>query len=532
MADDNHENHSHSLVSSNAASHRDPTVRWFWLFAIGHLILWFLVPTLTQPNAPLDTLEMLYWGHEWQWGYFKHPPLPAWIAEASCQLFGRAVWPTYLAAQICVVTCFWAVWKLAREILRPWHALCAAFVLEASYYYNYTTPELNNNVVSRTFWALTILFFHRALSRGKNGWWLLTGISVGLGLLSRYDTFVLIAIMLGFAILHPVARKCWRTAGPYLGLTAGLILVAPHLHWLVTNDFPTVRYFQNRSSGNEGWERHLINPSMFFLTQMGAILPAVLLSAPLISNWRLRKLAKNERFHSDFLLCMALGPFLFILAASATLGFGLKSMWGTALWSYTGALLLYIVPLREDALPSKRVLSLSVATTLVFAVGLTLRNTALPFVRHEGSRIHFSGDQLADQVQERWDQVSDEPLECIGGFPWLASNVAFYSDDRASVYTGLDQNKSPWLSDEEFEQNGGVVLWRESPYEDELLRKLHERFPQAIYEAPIMVHWQSDAQIEDVEVRIAIIPPDADEEEKDVVRTASATASDDSATVR
>ena len=407
MAGENHEDHSTSHVSLNDASCGDPTVRWFWLFAIGHLILWFLVPTLTQPNAPLDTLEMLYWGHEWQWGYFKHPPLPAWIAEASCQLLGRAAWPTYLAAQLCVVMCFWAVWKLAREIMRPWHALCAAFVLEASYYYNYTTPELNNNVVSRTFWALTIFFFHRALTREQNRWWMLTGISVGLGLLSRYDTFVLIAIMLGFAILHPAARKCWRTAGPYLGLAAGLLLVAPHLHWLVTSDFPTIRYFQSRSSGTEGWERHLINPTTFFITQMGAILPVAWLAAPLVMSWKPRRFSDHERFHRDFLLCMALGPFLFILAVSASLGFALKSMWGTALWSYTGVLLLYVVHLRENALASKRVLSLSMATTLVFAVGLTLRNTALPFVRHEGSRVHFSGDELADEVQQRWDDVSD-----------------------------------------------------------------------------------------------------------------------------
>ena len=69
--------------SPHTPSGRDPFRRWFWIFAVVHLAVWVLVPVLTHPNAPLDVVEIVYWGHEWQWGYVKHPPLPSWLSEAA-----------------------------------------------------------------------------------------------------------------------------------------------------------------------------------------------------------------------------------------------------------------------------------------------------------------------------------------------------------------------------------------------------------------------------------------------------------------
>src|SRR5579859_7538300 len=49
-------------------------------FALLHLALWTLVPTLLCRNLPLDVLEGIAYGQHWQWGYWKHPPLP-WILD-------------------------------------------------------------------------------------------------------------------------------------------------------------------------------------------------------------------------------------------------------------------------------------------------------------------------------------------------------------------------------------------------------------------------------------------------------------------
>ena len=47
----------------------------FFIFLITHLLIWTLIPSLTNKNLPLDTIEALAWGSNLDWGFNKHPPL-------------------------------------------------------------------------------------------------------------------------------------------------------------------------------------------------------------------------------------------------------------------------------------------------------------------------------------------------------------------------------------------------------------------------------------------------------------------------
>ena len=40
-----------------------------------YFFLWSTLPTLLAPSFPLDVIEGINWGREWQLGYYKHPPL-------------------------------------------------------------------------------------------------------------------------------------------------------------------------------------------------------------------------------------------------------------------------------------------------------------------------------------------------------------------------------------------------------------------------------------------------------------------------
>ena len=52
----------------------------FYIFVITHLLFWTLVPSLTNYNLPLDTIEALAWGSNLDWGFNKHPPLSAFFS--------------------------------------------------------------------------------------------------------------------------------------------------------------------------------------------------------------------------------------------------------------------------------------------------------------------------------------------------------------------------------------------------------------------------------------------------------------------
>ena len=57
------------------------------LFLLSHLVIWVLVPSLSNNNLPLDTIEALAWGSNLDWGYNKHPPFSAFAVEIFYQIF-------------------------------------------------------------------------------------------------------------------------------------------------------------------------------------------------------------------------------------------------------------------------------------------------------------------------------------------------------------------------------------------------------------------------------------------------------------
>ena len=46
----------------------------YFLFILSHILIWTLVPYITNENLPLDTIEALAWGSNLDWGFDKHPP--------------------------------------------------------------------------------------------------------------------------------------------------------------------------------------------------------------------------------------------------------------------------------------------------------------------------------------------------------------------------------------------------------------------------------------------------------------------------
>ena len=82
----------------------------FYIFITSHLIIWTLVPTLTNHNLPLDTIEAL------AWGYSKHPPLSAFAVEVFYQIFGNQDWAYYFLSQLFVVSAFFIIFKSSPAV--------------------------------------------------------------------------------------------------------------------------------------------------------------------------------------------------------------------------------------------------------------------------------------------------------------------------------------------------------------------------------------------------------------------------------
>ena len=178
----------------------------FFLFA--HIIIWTLVPTFSNINLPLDTIEHLAWATDLKFGYSKHPPVSAWILEIFYKIFGNQDWAYYFLSQLFVASTFIIIFKFSEYFFKnPTHSLISILLLEGIYFYNFTTPEFNVNVCQLPFWALTVLYCWKGFKDNKTIDWLLFGLFAALGVLSKYLFIYLLVAMDVFFIYLLVYKK-------------------------------------------------------------------------------------------------------------------------------------------------------------------------------------------------------------------------------------------------------------------------------------------------------------------------------------
>jgi 4-amino-4-deoxy-L-arabinose transferase-like glycosyltransferase len=434
-----------------------------------------------------------------------------------------------LLSQVSVVICFWAVWRLASEMVSPARAMLAVLLLECCAFYNFTTPEFNHGICMYASWASAILFFYWALDSGRRRYWAATGVALGLGMLTKYNTATLALPMLAFMVFHPKARRHWRTAGPYLTLMVAAAIFAPHAFWVVNEGFVSVGYLMARTRSDPGWIRQLVNPFEFLFGQCGMLLPVVIAALPITGvPWRLRRLEPGERYRRDFLAAMCLGPVAVYLVISLLVDMKLRTAYGCQLWVTFGLLLLHCLELRSGAEPWRRSVTACIAIAMLLAAGFVGRNLAGPFIQKEPSRVHFPGASLAAAVQQRWHEHFARPLPLAAGEWWLAGNVSYYAPDRPSVYCGglhtdsldLIPAYSKWTNDADLNRRGGVILWDIDWHGPELPEPLKKRFPLYRTTPPLTLKWQTAAPVAPLRVGVVIVPP----ADAPATRTASAGA--------
>src|SRR6187549_4158883 len=196
---------SHGLHSMFSVIESYPG-RVFAAFCALHFVIWTALPAVLYHNLPLDLIEALTYGREWQLGYDKLPPLPWWLVEIVYRLAGHD-FAYYLLAQAAVVTALWLVFLTARPIAGPISALIAVLIVDGLHYFNYTAAKFNHDVIQLPFWALAGFAFHRALRGGWLGHWLLLGLAIGISLWAKYFVVVLAVPLAVFIVFDERARK-------------------------------------------------------------------------------------------------------------------------------------------------------------------------------------------------------------------------------------------------------------------------------------------------------------------------------------
>ena len=412
------------------------------LFLILHLFLWTLVPSISNINLPLDTIEALAWGSNLEWGFSKHPPFSAFAVEIFYTIFGSNDWAYYLLSQIFVIVSLIYVWKFSNEIFdEKIYSLLSVLTLSGIYYYNFTTPEFNVNVSQLPFWALTVYFFWKSINSNNRINWILFGIFSALGFLSKYlFIYILLAIFFYFILNIKIYKKF--ITNYLLSIAISLAILTPHFIWLFKNNFITIVYGLNRSAlTNTTWIDHLENPLVFIFKQILILIPFFIMIFILLKKFNFKLNLKNRK--NLFLISINLIPIILILFTSIVSGAKIRTMWMTPFYLFFGTLFIEIFRKNIDLKKIRKF--------LIFFLFLFVLSPAIYLgisIYDKNKRTDFPGKEIARLVQNKWNDNFVNDIKIVIGDEWFGGNLSYHLNSRPVWFNDL-KNKASKVKDDQ-----------------------------------------------------------------------------------
>jgi len=400
----------------------------FFVFVLSHLMIWTIVPSITNNNLPLDTIEALAWGSNLDWGFNKHPPMSAFFPEVFYKIFGAQDWAYYLLSQIFVLIAFYYVFKFANEILGSISlALISILLITSIYFYNFTTPEFNVNVCQLPFWSIVVYYSWRIYDSKeiKLSDCFLVGIFAAIGFLSKYlFIYLLISIDLLFVYLI-FFKKTKKFDFKYLiTLEVFLVLLVPHFIWLYDNEFVTIFYGLKRTGLEESVIfDHIKYPIIFLVKQIGILIPFFFLVFLLTKKFKFKINLKDKKLL--FLFFINLVPVALMFATSLVMGSKIRTMWMTPFYLFFGVFFVYLL---RSQINFKKINSFLIGFLFLFFLSPIIYSYIS--ISQSDKRTDYPGKEIAIKTQIIWSQDFDKEIQFVTGDEWNAGNLSYHLRSR------------------------------------------------------------------------------------------------------
>jgi 4-amino-4-deoxy-L-arabinose transferase-like glycosyltransferase len=123
------------------------------------------------------------------------------------------------------------------------------------------------------WWSLLAYLVIRIVKRREPKLWILAGLVVGVGLLTKLTIFFFVAVLLISFLLIPSSRKYLRTKWVAVGGLLSVAFIIPMTYWNYANGWPMIHFYLEFRGDVSGG-----GPLNFFLTQLELI---SILNAPI-----------------------------------------------------------------------------------------------------------------------------------------------------------------------------------------------------------------------------------------------------------
>ncbi len=423
-----------------------------------YVVLWTFYAVIAKGSQDIhyDMAEQFGLSHELAFGHAKHPPLAAAVVAVWFTVFPAADWAYYLLAVSTAALALWIAWRLSARYLDGEKRVVGLALLTLVPFFNFHALKFNQNTILMPLWAATTLFFLRSFESRRILDAALAGVMAGLAMYGKYWSVMLVAGLAIAALTDSRRDAYFRSAAPWVTIAAGALVLAPHVAWLVSNNFVTFSYALATHNATS-WSAVALSALTYLAGALAYVGVPVILA--LVALWPNRKAAGDMIWPATpdrRLAAMAFwAPLLVPVAIALAAQFPLTSLWTMSAWT-----LLPVVLLSSPLTTLNH--QLGVRIVVLAAIVPFVMIAAAPAVAYA---VHRAGvvpaaaysSLLAKRVEAIWKETTDRPLRLFAGWEDLGYGVGFYLPGRPLVVNAIDGVPPPDL-DQRIARNGIAMI--------------------------------------------------------------------------
>lgn len=428
------------------------TVLYVFLIALSIFRVYYII------YGPLDLSPDE--AHYWEWSrrldlsYYSKGPMIAYLIALSTSISGDNVFGVRFFAIIFSLLSSLILYRLGKEMFNEYAGTASAILFQIIPLYSTFGIVFTIDSPFILLWILSLYLFWKAINppfippypmgeaeglskRGQGriihaslSYWLLLGISVGLGLLTKYTMAFFYFCALLFLIFSPRERSLLKAIAPYVSFAISIIIFIPVIIWNGRHNWVTFRHTAGQAHIADGLNVSVNSLVEFIGSQLGVVTP-ILFVLIMIALWRIRGVNKGK---GQFLVWFSLPVILFFI---------LKSIQGKvqANWAMTGYI-TGLIAFSEVFMDKWKQHRISLRTLIIAGITLSLMVTAvalypskfhIPVKLDPSSRLR-GWKELGGGVSSIQASMKEKAVFIFSDSYQVSSELAFYVKEHPVTY--------------------------------------------------------------------------------------------------
>ncbi len=383
--------------------------------------------------------------HYWEWSrrldlsYYSKGPAIAYLIAFGTSVFGDNVFGIRILAVVFSLLSSLFLFKLGKGIYNERTGAYSAIIFQIIPLYSPFGVIFTIDSPFLFFWILSLYLFWKALNKGKEHgtkgkvlntdsslvtrhssliYWLLLGISAGLGMLTKYTMAFFYICVLLFIVFSPERRGILKSPYPYIAFLLSIAVFSPVIVWNAQHDWVTLRHTSGQAHISEGFRISLVSFFEFIASQIGVL-------TPILSVMILIALLRQKTTKTDDNGIKGKRQFLFWFSMPVIVFFVLKSLQGKvqANWAMTGyitGIIAFSKVFLDEWVRRKKAVK-----TLIIA-GLSL-SFLLASLSHYPAKLHIPLKLDPSARLRGWEQLGRE-VSIIYSDMLTKGNLFLFSD--------------------------------------------------------------------------------------------------------